>query len=196
MPAWITAIVATVGVLVALGTAITGLRTLRQLRTDSRERSRPMMAAELRKPPYTRGIQDLVIRNYGHSIARNVAVTFDPPIPDPPQGQAAQSVTPFLKRRYAEPIPVLTPGMELTNIWFCGEASGNTFVNSEPTPDRFTVTITYSGPDGTPYEDQFPLDVALIRAHSYATPSTAPEQQRKEIIKVLGKIEAAITHIK
>ncbi|MGI9062910.1 MAG: hypothetical protein ACR2FQ_03690 [Pseudonocardiaceae bacterium] len=55
-------------------------------------------------------------------------------------------------------------------------------MNSEPTPDRFAVNITYSGPDGTPYEGQFPLDVALIRAHSYATPPTAPEQ-RKEIIK-------------
>jgi len=73
-------------------------------------------------------------------------------------------------------------GLFNTASQFCGDASGDTFVNSEPTPDRFAVNITYSGPDGTPYEGQFPLDVALIRAHSYATPPTAPEQ-RKEIIK-------------
>lgn len=76
-PAWVTATVAAAGVLVALVTAITGLRSLRQLRIDSRERSRPMMAAEHRKPPYTRGTQVLMIRNYGPSIARNVEVTFD-----------------------------------------------------------------------------------------------------------------------
>jgi hypothetical protein len=68
-----------------------------------------MVAAELRSPPYTRGTQTLVITNYGPSIARNVRVTFDPEIPDPAPKKAAKSVTSYLKRRYARPIPVLTP---------------------------------------------------------------------------------------
>lgn len=194
-PAWVTAVVAAVGVPVALWTAITGLRSLRQVRTDSRERSRPMMAAELRKPPYTAGIQDLVIRNYGPSIARNVTVTFDPPIPDPIPERAAQSVSPFITRRYAKPIPVVTPGMELTNIWFSGRLEGTTWVNFDPTPDTFTVNIAYNGPDGTPYKDQFPLDTDLIRAHTYASSSDDPVRQIKEITESLSRIERSIGRI-
>jgi hypothetical protein len=194
-PAWVTAAAAAAGVLVALVAAITGLRSLRQLRTDSRERSRPMMAAELRKPPYTRGIQLLVIRNYGPSIARNVKVTFDPPIPEPIPERAAESVSPFIMRRYTNPIPAVTPGMELTNIWFSGRLEGNEWVNVERTPPQFTVTIAYDGPDGFPYKDSFPLDTDLIRGETYMSSSADPDNQIKEIGKSLTKIEKSLTHI-
>lgn len=194
-PAWFTAGAATVTALVALFTARIGLSQLRQVRADSRARSRPMMAAELRKPPYTRGIQDLVIGNYGQSLARNVKVTFDPPIPDPLPERAAQSVSPFITRRYAEPIPVATPGMQLTNIWFSGRLEDDLWVNFDPTPDQFTVTIAYDGPDDTHYVDDFPLDVDLIRQHTYAASSEAPESRLKEGVKSLAKIEKAVTRI-
>lgn len=134
-PGWIITGVSTVGVVVASFAAGVGLRQLHHLRTDSRERNRPMMAAELRKAPYTPGAQLLVIRNYGVSIARNVTVSFDPPVPEPPPEQAARSVTPLLIRRYAEPIPVITPGMELSNIWYSGQPDGhNGWQNAEPPP--------------------------------------------------------------
>ena len=200
-PAWVTATAAAAGVLVALWAAINGLRSLRQLRTDSRERSRPMMAAELRKAPYAPGTQLLVIRNYGPSIARNVKVIFDPPIPEPIPERAAQSVSPFITRRYAEPIPVVTPGMELTNIWFSGRLDGDEWINFEPTPDRFTVTIAYDGPDEPRrcrtrrYQDQFPLNTGLIRRETSASSSAAPENQIKEIKRLLAKIEKSIAGI-
>lgn len=198
-PPWVTAGAAAAGVLVALVTAITGLRSLRQLRADSRERSRPMMAAELRKPPYVLGTQLLVIRNYGPSIARNVKVIFDPPtlpITNPTPEQAAQGMSPFMTRRYAEPIPVVTPGMELINVWFNARAKGGGWVNFDPTPDRFTVTIAYNGPDGKArYKDLFPLDVALLRAHTFAASSAAPENQLKGMGESLTKIEKSLAHI-
>jgi hypothetical protein len=114
-PTWVTAIAAAAGVLVTLWTAINGLRFLRQLRTDSRERSRPMMAAELRMPPYVAGTQLLVIRSYGPSITRKVKITFDSSIHEPTRERVAENVSLFIDRRYTEPIPVVTPGMELTN---------------------------------------------------------------------------------
>jgi len=194
-PAWIIATATSVGVVVAVLTAITGLRTLRQLRTDSRERSRPMMAAELRKAPYSPGTQLLVIRNYGPSIARNVKITFIPPIPDPTPERATQSVSPFITRRYATPIPVVTPDMELSNIWFSGRLQGELWVNFEPTPDQFTVRIAYDGPEGTRYEDRFSLDTDLIRQHTYVSSSTDPENRLKEAVKSLGKIEKAVSRV-
>ena len=56
-----------------------------------------MMAAELRLIPYVSSAQALVVKNYGLGLARNVRVSFDPPIPDPVD--PSTSVTPFLKKR-------------------------------------------------------------------------------------------------
>lgn len=131
----VAAAAAAVGAVAAASAATIGNRTLRQNRRDSRSRSRPMVAAELRDEPYADATQILVIRNYGPSIARNVRVSFDPPIPDPVD--PSSSGTPFLKKRYANPIPVLTPGMGLDNVYYSARpGSGDQFENLEPTPLR------------------------------------------------------------
>ena len=115
-----------------------------------------MVSAELRHIPYVRGSQMLVIKNHGPSVARQVHVTFDPPLPevtDPGR------TVPYLKRRYENPIPVLTPGMELDNLYFIGQpAPEGGRQNLEPLPEQSLVTITYDGPDGTTYSDPYPLD--------------------------------------
>src|SRR5450830_287225 len=95
------------GATAAIAGATSGIRTLRQNRKDSKARSRPMVAAELRDVKYSEATQILIIRNYGPSIARNVRVSFDPPLPDPED--PSTSVTPFLKNRYSKVIQVLTP---------------------------------------------------------------------------------------
>jgi hypothetical protein len=140
-----------------------------------------MVAAELREIPYVKGTQILVVRNYGPSIARNVRVKFDPEIPDP--DDPSTSVTPFLKRRYAKPVPVLTPGMELDNIYFSGRQEGGSWVNGEPTPEQATVTITYENDAGDEFTDEFPLDTNLIRNRTYAESSASPEAQMKVLAK-------------
>src|SRR5665811_1804934 len=126
---WTTQRVAAVAAVVAAGAAVTaatsGVRTLGQNRRDSKARSRPMVAAELREVQYVKGTQILVVRNYGPSIARNVRVSFDPEIPDPED--PSTSMTPFLKRRYANALPVLTPGVELDNIYFSGQPEGGSW---------------------------------------------------------------------
>jgi hypothetical protein len=195
-PAWFAAGAAGGGALAAWFAAINGARTLRRARLDSQAKSRPMLAAELRIPPYTRGIQSLVIKNFGPTIARNIRVSFDPEIPDPEPSKAATSVTTFLKRRYANPIPVLTPGMELDNLYYVGRPSdGVTFENTEPTPPQVTVTIVYEGPDGVSYEEAFHLDVSLLRQRTYVTSSTSPESQAKEALKTFKAIHRAIVDL-
>lgn len=150
-----------------------------------------MVAAELRDVPYVEAIQALVVRNYGPSIAMNVQLTFDPPIPDT---EDPSRVTPFLNMRYERPIPVMTPGMELDNIYWSGEpGSGGEWVNTEPTPAQVAVTITYESTEGDRYEDRFPLDTNLIRKRTYATSSTSPEAQAKEMVKALKGIQKALS---
>lgn len=143
-----------------------------------------MVAAELRDDPYAKATQILVIKNYGLSIARNLRVSFDPPIPDP--DDLSSSVTPFLKNRYAKPIPVFTPGMELDNVYFSGQPGGEgKWVNAEPTPEQVTVILRYESDEGDEFEDHFPLDTDLIRDRTYVTSSASPESMMKEIAKSL-----------
>ena len=103
----------------AVGGAVAATRSFRQTRRDSRAKSRPMVAAELAAAAHVNGYQMLVVRNHGPSIARDVQVTFDPPIamPENPAGLG----TPFLLQRYAAPIPVMVPGRELDNLYFVGQ---------------------------------------------------------------------------
>lgn len=182
---WTTQRVAAGAAVVAAGAAVTaafsGVRTLRQNRQDSRARNRPMVAAELREVRYVKGTQILVVRNYGPSIARNVRVSFAPEIPDP--DDPSKSVTPFLKRRYADPVPVLTPGMELDNVYFSGQQEGGGWVNREPTPEQVIVTITYENDAGDEFTDEFPLDTDLIRNRTYTESSASPEAQMKTLAK-------------
>lgn len=54
------------------------------------------------------------------------------------------------------------------------------------------MTIVYDGPDGTRYVDPFPLDVDLIRKHTYVNDSRDPQNRMKEGVKAVQRIEKAI----
>ncbi|UQS26030.1 hypothetical protein L1857_26070 [Amycolatopsis thermalba] len=199
-PAWVAAIaagissvVASVSAGAAVWSARNGKRTLARADADSRARTRPMVAAELRDEPYAPATQLLVIKNYGPTIARNVTVTFDPPLGDPPPEQEHESVAPFLKRRYAKPIPALVPGMELDNIYYDGTTDGRD--NRNPFPDQVTVTIELDAPDGERYVDRFELDVSVIRNRTFVTSSTHPEQRMKQAVTALKRINESLSRI-
>src|SRR4051794_40143893 len=85
-----------------------GILTLLSIRTDSRDRSRPVMSAELLPRPLMRGTYELIIRNVGQSVAKNVQVTFRPTL------KGIGQSTDFIARRYAQLIPTVGPGRELS----------------------------------------------------------------------------------
>jgi hypothetical protein len=196
--AWLwfnTARVACTAAAVGAGAAVIGaraaVRSFGQTRRDSKARSRPMMAAELKLVPHASGSQALITKNYGLSIAKDVTVTFDPPIAMPENPD--DLVTPFLLRRYAKPIPVMTPGMELDNLYFSSRLGPDGhFYNGEPVPDLVTVKIAYKSADGDCYSDEFPLDVRLLLERTYATSSTSPEGQAKKALEHFQNIAASL----
>jgi hypothetical protein len=197
-PVWIAASAAIISAGAATWSSRNGNRTLRRAELDSQARSRPSVVAELRDEPYARATQLLVIKNYGPSVARDVAVTFDPPLPDPSSSIVGESTTPFLKSRYAKPIAVLAPGAELDNIYFAGKQSsdGSGWVNFEPLPDKVTVTIRYAAPDDCQYTDEYRLDVGVIRNKTYVSGGTLhPATQAKERLVTLKKIEKSLHNI-
>lgn len=196
---WLWFNTARVGAAAALGglglatvTASVGVRTLRQSRRDSKAKARPTISVELRAVEHSEGSQSLVIKNTGPTIAKDVRVTFDPPIPMPED--PAGLVTPVMLRRYSKPIPVMTPGMELDNLYYAAvpDPAGPGKVNNEPVPDVVTVKISFASGDGEPYSDDFPLDVDLLRARTYLVSSGAPEEQLKKAVKTLKSIERSL----
>lgn len=196
---WLWFNTARVGAAAALGalglatiTTTVAVRTLRQTRRDSKAKARPTISAELRAIAHTHGAQSLVIRNTGRSIAKDVRVTFNPPIPMPENPEGL--VTPTMLRRYSEPVPVMTPGMELDNLYYAAQPGpeGNTMINGEPVPDTVTVRISYTSGDGDAYEDDYPLDVELLRARTFQTSSAAPEAQLKEAVKTIKSIDRSL----
>ncbi|MEU6633736.1 hypothetical protein ABZ905_36450 [Streptomyces parvus] len=172
--------------------AINGVRTLNQSRQDGMSKSRPMVAAEFEDAYPAHAVLYLVIKNHGPSVAKDVRVTFTPEIPDPAPGKAASSVVPYLKKRYANAIMTLTPGIELRNVYFVGNTDTDTVSNKEDVPDAVTVTITYRSADRKQkYTDTYELDVDVMRGGTRVSSSNSVEWQTKEAVKTLKKMTAA-----
>lgn len=184
----VTALAAVATGIATVVTAWVAIGTLKQHRADSRARTRPMVVAELRDVPYVDSCQALVIRNVGPSVANNLRVSFDPEIPDPEN--PAESGAPFLKKRYSTPIAHLAPGVELDNTWFMADRPGGE--NIEPMPDQASVRLRYEGPDGTPYDEDYRIDVQVIRNRTYVTSSKDPTSMAKETLKVRKQIAGAL----
>lgn len=169
-----------VAALAAVSAAVVAIRTLRSSKRDSRDRSRPMVGALLEKESHPNSkTADLVVRNYGASVAYNVEVTFEPAITDSGTRSGENSFVPLLLGRYDHPIANLMPGVELRSLWFIGRGydSDGALLNDEPIPDVVTATIRYSDrpdfwhKDTNRYTESFRLDMAIVR-HSVSTTHT------------------------
>lgn len=130
---------------------------------DSKERSRPVVVAELRHAG-VKGSQSLVIRNYGLTVARDVQITFDPQLPKGDSHPASK----IIRERYRRPIPTMPPGMELKNIYLIGTPGpGPNFVPAEPIPEQVTIVICYKSANSKDsYVDSYLLDTDLIGKES------------------------------
>ena len=173
----------------AIVTAAIAAWTLTSSRLDSRERTRPLVTAALVPgPSYSHGTTYLVIKNVGATAARGLKVAFDPPLPGYETTEDGQKavVGPFLRRRYASPIPVLAPGQELVNIYGYLTASRQR-TNAEPVPDRFTVAVRYkSERRRREYTDSFSLDLTFL----YDDTRLSPGDNNKSDVRTNKALEA------
>ena len=178
----------------AISTGVVAIIALRSAAMDSRERTRPYVVAEFRRAENSHSAIDLVIRNTGQSVARDVRVAFSPSFEVPDVG--GPYMTSYLLQRYATPIPTLGPGQELSNIWFSGRSvpGSNEMANHEPTPDLVTVTVTYRSTHST-HQDVFPLHVDLIRLTTFSTSSTSLVGRLKTIDQSLDGARKALQQI-
>ncbi len=176
--------------LAAVVTAAIAVVALGHTARDSRDRSRPMMVAEFQLAVNNDAAIDLVVRNAGPSIARDVTVTFDPRLVVPDDGD--RYVTPSLIRRYAAVIDAFAPGQEFRNVWWSGrDKGGPDLENHEPTPDEVVVTISYRGIGRHTYREAFRLHINSILMTTRSTSSTSVPGRLAGMHKSLATIAAA-----
>ena len=164
----LTLIFGAAGAIATIIAAIVAVLALQAARTDSRDRSRPMIVPEIRKEPLSKSTINLVVRNVGASPARNVHVTFPAKVDVVPSSLPTGDVWRWILERYARPIHVWSQGWELSNTVKFGP--------DDPLK-AFEVEVTYDavsdGPNRkTPrYRDRFELDPEWISNNSQAGPS-------------------------
>ncbi|WP_338891909.1 hypothetical protein [Rhodococcus sovatensis] len=194
-----TAIAATAGVFAA----IAAVRTLRATKRDSRDRTRPMVGAELvlGSNPEDQNAY-LVIRNYGHTVAYNVQVWFTPRITSTGTRSGRLSFVPTLLARYDNPITTMMPGVQMRNAWWFDRGvlseDGDKSVNDEPIPACATVTIRLSdrpnfwSKGAERYTDEFVLDVATLRGELITKRSDDPHALQKRSTQATEAIRVAV----
>ena len=126
------------------------------------------------------GVSYLVIENAGQSVARDVEVSFNPPLPTYTTTDDGKPgvVAPFLRRRYANPIAMIAPGHRLKNVYYYITAGTNG--NVEPVPDQVTVSVRYIDDHGRTYEDAFPLDCELVALETQSSPGANNDAVKRQ----------------
>ncbi|MEV8177208.1 hypothetical protein AB0O99_04070 [Cellulosimicrobium funkei] len=172
-----------VGGIATAATAVVAIWAIAAAKNDSRDRSRPVMVAEYRTFPFAYQALEFVIRNAGASVARDVTVSFDPPLA--PGGYFARK---FIIRRYATTIAVLAPGQELVNAVRVEDAPGK----PRDLPADLTVTIRYRRSRWRWYTDKYRLDAQVMTDDSRQLSSESTEGRLKQIRESLDRIASQL----
>lgn len=196
----VSAIAAGISAALTLTTVVIAVLTLRGARADSeaaaersrqdaaeradraererRERIRPVLTPEFERELLTSsGTLNLVIRNWGASPARDVAVTFDPPPPTDLEALPHENMMRWLYQAYERPISLWPSQWRMSNVYRAGY----------DTVGPLTLTIAYLGPDGHRYADEFHLDPAPLLKTTSSTPSDPTTKDLDERLDAWAK---------
>lgn len=171
---WLAGNYAPLALLVATASAMAALIALYRTARDSADRSRPMVTAEFERAKDSSSAFDLVIRNYGQTIARNLTVSFDGPLDV--EGANDWDVGRIIEKRYiGKTFHSFSPGQEFRNVYYCRkEVPGQRrATNLYETPESVRVTLHSEDSKGRSYDDYFDLesDALLLTTESISSNS-------------------------
>jgi len=129
------------------------------------------------------GILSLVIKNTGRTVAKNVKISFDPPL---------QTRFPDLLKKVLPPdgIPSIPPGYEIKTTL------DNFAEYKKSKPMAFDVTVTYSGGVSNKLrEDKYHLDLELFRGIVYSVENKPLSETAKAIKELNSSTEAVIEEL-
>jgi len=170
-------------------TGLVAIWALMAAKNDSRERSRPVIVAEYRVPPYAYFALEFVVRNAGPSVARDIEVTFDPDLGTP---LPEQKIRQYMIDRYSAPLPFLGPGQELSNMVHVDQRDQT----STDVPFEVTVKVRYRRSRWRWYEEEYLLKTAVYTSHTYQTSSDSPDGYLKAMRDALKKVAAQLEAIR
>lgn len=168
--------IANIGLLItAIITAYLALQSMRQARDIEQRANRPMMVAEVVAPSEEFEEVGLRVTNVGRTVARNVRVSFDPPLPEPDLERLnARSDSHY----YATNMEALraifdgrvflswTPGMEVDAKYWAAPKGFNPWRplpdSAEGVPPEQKVVIDFEDEAGNAYRDEYVLDVHTV----------------------------------
>jgi hypothetical protein len=140
-----------------------GAAQIEEQRRLAREQARPYVAVTMQFADVAPAhLVHFVIRNYGRTSARNVQVVSEPALRragDLP-GATAEVFIP-------ESFPTLVPGQSWATFWDMGPSRRESTL-----PDRHDVVVTYTDDMGTPYQDRYVLDWAVLWKQRQNPPKT------------------------
>lgn len=137
--------------LVLTAAAFFGRRQLNEAKELREAQTRPFVVIDLDTSAHT--LFDLVVRNIGPTLARDVRFGFDPPIKS-----TDDDLDPNKIKMFREGISTLAPGKELRTLFERGPAR-----HKSDLPDTYQVTVSYKDQTGTrKYEEQIDLNFGLF----------------------------------
>lgn len=160
-----------------IATAVVAMYALSGSRQDSRERTRPVLVASLKREPVGHGGINLILHNHGASAARDINVRFDPPLANADELPDSDMFR-WIGLRYSRTIPLLAPGQTLSNVFRAGQDE----------IDAVTMKITYSSSEGRGYHDHFLLDPEVLLKETRSTPGDSNDRD----LRLIKAVEAVV----
>ncbi len=129
-----------------------------------------MMVATLK--PTGKMTAGISITNAGQSIARNVAVTFDPPLPTHERSSDGEnSIIPLLRRRFAKSIGAWAPGHTVHSELLISDGTRDDegqLLNVDGIPRETTIVFVYEDDDANSYTEKMSLDPTLLEGETWS----------------------------
>lgn len=135
---------------VLIAAAFFGRRQLNEAKELREAQTRPFVVIDLGSSAHT--LFDLVVKNIGPTLARDVRFEFDPPI-----RSTDDDLDPNKVKMFREGISTLAPGKEIRTLFETGPAR-----HESELPDTYEVTVSYSDQTGKrKYQERIDLDFGL-----------------------------------
>ncbi|WIE72358.1 hypothetical protein [Curtobacterium sp. MCJR17_020] len=142
--------------LIALAAAWIALRQVKQARELAEEQARPYVVAYIEERPESSKMLSLVLRNIGHTAARKLQVSVDPPFVRAREDVGGHH---FMDAVFLqETTDVLAPQAELSNFLDSGPERYATDL-----PGAFSVKLRYEDRAGAELTDEYKLDFTAGR---------------------------------
>jgi hypothetical protein len=136
--------------LVLIAAAVFGRRQLNEAKELREAQTRPFVVIDLGSSAHT--LFDLVVKNIGTTLARDVRFAFSPPIKS-----TDDDLDPNKIKMFREGISTLAPGKEIRTLFEKGPDR-----HASELPDTYEVTVSYTDQTGKrKYEEKIDLDFGL-----------------------------------